>query len=111
MKTIDTSPNVIDIEEKKNNIVPKEIVTFRVQIETSDKKLSLTDQKFKGLKMFEYQQDKVYKYTTGEFENDFDAANKYKKELAKKGFGNAFVVAFLNGERINIEKGIKLAKK
>jgi N-acetylmuramoyl-L-alanine amidase len=111
VKTIDTAPNVIDIEDKKNNIVPKEIVTFRVQIETSDKKLSLTDQKFKGLKMFEYQQDKVYKYTTGEFENDFDAANKYKKELGKKGFGNAFVVAFLNGERINIEKGIKLAKK
>jgi N-acetylmuramoyl-L-alanine amidase len=110
VKAIDNSP--IEVEEIKNtNSVIKDKIIFKVQIETSDSKISLTDPKFKGYKIFEYQQDKVYKYTTGEFENDFDAANKFKKEIAKKGFEHAFVVAFLNGERINIEKGIKLAKK
>ncbi|MEY3425833.1 MAG: hypothetical protein RL679_1191, partial [Bacteroidota bacterium] len=28
-----------------------------------------------------------------------------------QGFQHAFVVAFLNGERINLEKAIKLAEK
>ena len=36
---------------------------------------------------------------------------EYKIELIEKGFNNAFVVAFLNGERISIEKAIKLAEK
>jgi hypothetical protein len=31
-------------------------------------------------------------------------------ELQEKGFKNAFVIAFLGGERISIEKAIKLAK-
>jgi len=31
--------------------------------------------------------------------------------LIEKGFEHAFVVAFLNGERISIEKAIKLAEK
>jgi len=32
-------------------------------------------------------------------------------ELIKKGFQNVFLAAFLNGERISIEKAIKLAEK
>ena len=35
---------------------------------------------------------------------------EYKIELIEKGFNNAFVVAFLNGERISIEKAIKLVR-
>ena len=31
--------------------------------------------------------------------------------MKEEGFVNAFVVAFLNGERINLEKAIKLAQK
>jgi hypothetical protein len=30
--------------------------------------------------------------------------------VRKLGFSTAFVVAFLDGERINLEKGIKLAQ-
>jgi hypothetical protein len=37
-------------------------------------------------------------------------AKNYKIELIKKGFQNAFLVAFFNGERISIEKAIKLAE-
>jgi N-acetylmuramoyl-L-alanine amidase len=90
---------------------PQDKVVFKVQIETSDTKVSLKSAKFKGLEVVEYKQDNLYKYTTGEFINDFDGANKYKNELRKKDFEHAFVVAFLNGERINLEKAIKLAKK
>jgi N-acetylmuramoyl-L-alanine amidase len=88
-----------------------ENVYFRVQIETSDSKVSLTSSRFKGVEVQEYQQDKLYKYTSGNFENDFEAANKYKNTMREKGFQHAFVVAFLNGERIPLDKAMKLAKK
>lgn len=84
---------------------------FRIQIETSDKKLATNSTRFKGLEIFEYQENKLYKYCTGLFQHDLKAAKEYKIELIEKGFNNAFVVAFLNGERISIEKAIKLAEK
>lgn len=86
-------------------------VIFRVQIETSETKVPLTSSRFKGIQPYEYQQDNLYKYTSGDFENDYEAANRHKNELREKGFQHAFVVAFQNGERISLEKGIKLAKK
>lgn len=89
----------------------KDKVFFKVQIETSETKIPTTSQKFKDLKVFEYKQDNLYKYTAGNFENDFSAANKYKNELRTMGYQHAFVVAFMNGERINLEKAIKLAQK
>jgi N-acetylmuramoyl-L-alanine amidase len=88
----------------------KELVTFRIQIETSEVILAKNAARFKGYEVMEYQQDGFYKYTTGQFENDFKGANAFKNELRQKGFPNAFVVAFQNGERINLEKAIKLAE-
>lgn len=84
---------------------------FRVQIHTSEKHTSLTSSRFKGMEIFEYQQDNLYKYCTGVFQNDLQAAKNHKNELIENGFQNAFVVAFFNGERISIEKAIKLAEK
>jgi N-acetylmuramoyl-L-alanine amidase len=101
-------PPTIEVSAEDPN---KDQVVFRVQIETSSSKISLTAPKFNGLKIYEYTQDNLYKYTSGEFVNDFDSANKYKNEMREKGYEHAFVVAFVNGERINLEKAIKLAKK
>lgn len=89
----------------------KDKVIFRVQIETSEVKIPSTSTKFKGNKVFEYKQDNLFKYTFGYFEKDFVAANSYKNELRTQGYDHAFIVAFLNGERINLEKAIKLAEK
>jgi N-acetylmuramoyl-L-alanine amidase len=86
-------------------------LTFRIQIETSDKKLATNSVRFKGLEIYEYNENRLYKYCTGLFHHDLKAAKEYKIELIEKGFNNAFVVAFLNGERISIEKAIKLAEK
>jgi N-acetylmuramoyl-L-alanine amidase len=85
-------------------------VIFRVQIETSETKVPLNSSRFKGVQVWEYQQDKLYKYTAGTFENDYEGATKYKNEMREKGFQYAFVVAFQNGERISLDKAIKLAK-
>ncbi len=85
-------------------------VIFRVQIETSETKVPLNSSRFKGVQVWEYQQDKLFKYTAGAFENDYEGASKFKNEMREKGFQYAFVVAFYNGERISLEKAIKLAK-
>jgi N-acetylmuramoyl-L-alanine amidase len=101
----------LTVSETVENSISKDMVIFRVQIETSETKISSTASKFKGLSVFEYKQDNLYKYTVGTFESDFKAANNYKNELREQGFQHAFVVAFQNGERINLEKAIKLAEK
>jgi len=84
---------------------------FRVQIHTSEKHTSLTSTRFKGMEMFEYQQDNLFKYCNGIFQNDLQGAKNHKNALIENGYQNAFVVAFFNSERISIEKAIKLAEK
>jgi N-acetylmuramoyl-L-alanine amidase len=86
-------------------------LVFRVQIETSDRKVALNSARFKGLEVYEYEENSIFKYCTGTFKNDLAGAKNYKNELIEKGFNHAFVAAFLNGERISIEKAIKLAEK
>jgi N-acetylmuramoyl-L-alanine amidase len=93
------------VEEKKDQIY------FKVQIETSKDKLKLTDQRFKGLYATEYEQDGLFKYTSGTFENDLKSANDYKNTMRKKGFEHAFVVAFQNGKRIPMTEALKLVEK
>jgi len=89
---------------------PTNKVVFRVQIQASSKRIPTSDQEFRGLSIYEYQQDGLYKYATGNFINDYPAASKLKDSLRESRFEYAFVIAFLNGERINLDKAIKLAE-
>jgi N-acetylmuramoyl-L-alanine amidase len=104
---------IVEIPEESTPPVEdtKDKVVFRVQVETSSKPISLTDSKFKGHTIHEYKQDGLYKYTVGMFVNDFKSANDYKKKMREEGFEFAFVVGFVNGERINLQKAINLAEK
>ncbi|MCO4815434.1 MAG: N-acetylmuramoyl-L-alanine amidase, partial [Flavobacteriales bacterium] len=86
-------------------------VEFKVQIETSREKIALTDIKFNGYTVSQYQQDGLFKYTIGSYIQDFQKANEMKQKLRNSGFQHAFVVAFMNDERINLQKAIKLAEK
>jgi N-acetylmuramoyl-L-alanine amidase len=101
-----TPTQVTDVAVAKKNQV-----YFKVQIETSDVRVPLSSSRFKKLDVSEYKQDGLYKYSVGDFENDFNAANNYKNDLREMGFKHAFVVAFQNGERISLENAIKLAKE
>ena len=89
----------------------KDVVVFRVQVETATERIALTDKKFKGNAVFEYFHGGLYKYTMGTFENDSKAATDYQNKLRAEGYPHAFVVAFLNGERINLQKAVILAEK
>ena len=106
----ESEPESVDKKEKEPEKNTSDI-TFMIQIETSEKKIPLTSSRFKGLDVFEYQQEGFYKYAVGNFANDFANASAYKNEMREKGFQHAFVIAFKNGSRIDLNTALKEIKK
>lgn len=104
VKREDESP-FSEVEEQEG------VVYFKVQVETSRDPLKLTDERFYGVRVDEYEQNGLYKYTAGLFEEDFSSANDLKKEMRDKGFEHAFVVAFRDGKRIPIGEALKLVQR
>ena len=97
---------VIEAEDKNTGL------NFRVQILSLNAKINADSPRLKGEKdTFEYRQGGLYKYCTKSFGKDLKSAVKYKVQMREKGFQGAFVVAFLDGERIGIEKAINLVEK
>lgn len=78
-------------------------ITFRVQLVSSPKSLASNAAVFKGVSVDEYIDNGTYKYTTGNAKS-IDEATGIQRDMRKKGFSDAFVVAFLNGERIPVSK-------
>jgi N-acetylmuramoyl-L-alanine amidase len=102
--------DIQDVVEKEDTELSSDVI-FRVQIETSESRISKSSTKFKGMEVYEYVQNNLFKYTAGNYINDYESASSFKNKLREEGFSSAFVVAFLNGERIDLEKAIKLVKK
>lgn len=82
---------------------------FKIQILTSGTKLKSNDQRLKGLNADYYKENGMYKYTYGE-STDYDKIATMRKSISSK-FKEAFVVAFLNGEKISTKTAIELYKK
>jgi zinc D-Ala-D-Ala dipeptidase len=96
------------IQKEKETQISKNInISFRVQVLTSKRKIDVKDKIFKGLEIFRYHHDGVYKYTTGVF-TDIDLAHKRQFEIWDIGFKDAFVAGFNNYERIGIYDAIEL---
>ena len=92
------------IQENDNHPV------FKVQFLSSSKQLSQGDNAFKGLKPVEFYYDKgLYKYTYGASTN-YNEIIKVKKKVNEK-FKDAFIIAFIKGERIDTQQAIALFKK
>jgi N-acetylmuramoyl-L-alanine amidase len=77
-------------------------IVFKVQFASSKNRKSKT--KFRGIsEMEEYYHNGYYKYTTGNTRS-FDEAEELRIRLRKsKAYRDAFVVSFLDGERIPID--------
>lgn len=97
---------------KQNNelIKPQEIdqsgILFKVQISTSSSKIETTPSNFKGLNGVDvYLSGKFYKYTYGNCKN-FKEAKGVLNELKELGYSTAFITAFENGKRINLQEAI-----
>lgn len=100
-KTQDTTKKI----EKKTNERP----IFKLQLFTIDHALRSDDRHFKGLSPVEYYEEGgCYKYTYGATVN-YEDAKRLQKDIIDK-FPEAFVVAFLNQQRIELAEAIKLAK-
>ena len=101
-------------ESKTNTTVPQKEVSkdkpvFKLQIFASSSKLTPGDKRFKGEKAQYYTENGVYKYTIGE-SNSYEEIQQIKKNLSEK-FKEAFVVAFLNGKKINTQEAVKISQK
>jgi len=95
-------------EVKKAPVKPTDNVVFRVQIATSPKELSTHLKKFAGLpEIWRYQHQGLYKYTTGK-ESSVEALSKLLAEARRRGFTDAFIVAFHGEERITVAEAKKL---
>ena len=86
-------------------------IVFKVQFMTSGKELKKNAREFKGITDYDYYLQKgTYCYTTGSFATAREAAN-YQKEVRDKGFKDAFVVAFADGERISLQKAKEMLQQ
>ena len=82
---------------------------YKVQIFTSPTKVKSSDKRLKNVKKADYYKDgKTYKYTSGN-STDYNEINNLRRQLSKR-FKGCFVVAFLNGERIDLNEARKLSK-
>ena len=79
-------------------------VSFKVQFATRDTKVPVTDKAFSKVSEVDvYFYNGAYRYTSGDFRTKQDAVNR-QAEIRKQGFSDAFVVAFINGERSTIKE-------
>ena len=107
--TVATATTKTATQEKKAATTASDKPVFKIQILTSATKLKSNDQRLKGLNADYYKENGMYKYTYGE-STDYDKIATMRKSISSK-FKEAFVVAFLNGEKISTKTAIELYKK
>jgi N-acetylmuramoyl-L-alanine amidase len=79
---------------------------FKVQILTSGRKLKSKDARLKGIEDFDcYAEGGLVKYTVGASTNYREIVRLRKKLLEK--FPEAFIIAFKNGQKVNVNDAIK----
>ena len=95
--------------ERPAVVVPPAPV-FKVQVLTSSSKLKAGDARFKGLTGVDsYQEGGIYKYTVGASEN-YNEINRLRRKVSEK-FPGAFIIAFKNGARMDVNEAIGEFKK
>lgn len=115
-----TPPAQVQQPEKKETSTPAsnapqggvkktEKPIFKIQILTSSQMLAEKDRKLKGMKAVYYKEGNLYKYTYGET-TDYNEIVRMKKVIENK-FKDAFIIAFKNGKKMNLQEAIKESKK
>jgi len=81
-------------------------LVFKVQIMACDIKLQKNDPRLKGLQHVDfYQENGLYKYTVGSSANYNEIVTQRKN--VSKDFPQAFIVAFKNGQKMNVQAAIQ----
>lgn len=104
-------PQVVKAEPKVVKVEPKAAVSadkpvFKVQILVSSRKLKNGDPHLKGLTDYDFYQEAGYcKYTVGESAN-YNEIYRLRKQILDK-FPEAFIIAFKNGAKMNVNEAIR----
>lgn len=79
-------------------------VVFMVQFASRDKKVPVTDKAFSKVKDVDvYEYNGAFRYTSGHFATKAEAVAR-QAEVRAAGFSDAFVIAFVNGERATLKQ-------
>ena len=83
---------------------------FKVQILVSQRKLKTGDHNFRGLEGCDsFEENGMIKYTYGA-SNNYNEIYRLRKEILDK-FPGAFIIAFKNGEKMDVNQGIREFKQ
>lgn len=128
-ETADTTTNkTSEKEELPKTVVPKESsrpqqvekaipsqtersgIVFKIQILTSSKPLAVNDKRLKGLKDVDYYKEGgIYKYTYGD-SPDYNKVLRTKRSISTQ-FKDAFIIAFKDGKKTNVNAAIEEFKR
>jgi N-acetylmuramoyl-L-alanine amidase len=93
------------LEQKNPSTTAK--VVFKVQLLATQKSLQLDPKNFKGLNNVSFAfENNFYKYMYGET-SKYEEAKQFLQEAKSKGYYTAYLIAFKDGQKINIQDVIK----
>ena len=96
------------VEKDRDGVQDK--VVYKIQLAASKSKIPMDSSGFKGIDdIYELFVDGIYKYYTGNVES-LTEAKKLRESIVEKGITDAFVVPFMNGERISIGQAVNYEK-
>ena len=100
----------VTVQKVAENATNDNGITFKIQIPTSSKPLAKNDKRLKGLKGVDYYKEKdIYKYTYGA-SGDYNKVLRTKRTITAK-FKDAFIIAFRDGKKMNVNEAIAEFKK
>ncbi len=108
-KTQEKKPANTVNKKSKESVEKSGAPVFKVQIFATDKVLKKNDKRLKGVKAEYFKENGMYKYTYGE-STDYNEIVKKRKEISKK-FGQAFIIAFIDGKKTDTQKAIRMFKE
>jgi N-acetylmuramoyl-L-alanine amidase len=101
----DNNGNPVEVKEEKGE------VEFKIQLASSGKKIETQAYNFKGLTNVECKKvDSYYRYFYGHT-GSYDKIKESLKVAQSKGYKDAFILAFSEGNRISLKKAINLVEE
>lgn len=105
--TSNTRQEITTPKEEEEETKETSKIKFKIQILASDRVLPQNSRQFKGLNPVSwYKENGLIKYTYAEDE-DYNKILKIKRRIVDPKFKDAFIIAFKNDTKININQAIK----